>query len=95
MKLVAVNGKMVPELRPRLADRLGRFTPTGNYVSLDTEVILSLSENLAGVEIATIAGELVPAATGSWAMPMTPVERKATTNVCIDNEKVCGSIFCG
>lgn len=94
MKLVAVNGKLAPELR-MLADKLGRFTPVGSYVSLDTKVILSLSENLAGIELATIAGQLAPAATGSWAMPLAPVEGKATTDECLDSMKICSSMFCG
>jgi len=90
MKLVAMNGKIAPELRTP-ADSLGRFYPF-DYVTLDTQVVLSMSENLAGVKMTAIAGQLVPAAAGSWALHGQVLAENAPTNRIIE-ESLNSSVF--
>jgi hypothetical protein len=92
MKLVAVNGRLIPELRT-LADKLGRFSPVNNFVRLDTTVILSTTGNLAGVEVAAIAGQLEPAAAGSWALYGRVLAENTPTNRVV--EESIASVFCG
>jgi len=87
MKLVAMNGKLIPELRT-LTDRLGKFTPVNSYVNLDTVVILSMSENLAGIKIAAIAGQLEPAAAGSWALHGRVLAENTPINKVVKRKRV-------
>jgi len=95
LAIQACNAKIKPTLRT-LLDDFGRFTPTHNCVQLDTIVVLSLGENLAGVDAKTILSQTVPAAIGSWALPLGRGEPKVIPEKILDDDYASTfSMFCG
>jgi hypothetical protein len=63
-------------------------------VNLDTVVILSVSENLAGIKTTAIAGQLEPAAAGSWALHGRILAENTPINRVVE-ESLNSSVFCG
>jgi len=58
LRVVATNGKLIPEIRSRFYGGLGGFAPRDTYVNLNTLVILAVDENLAGVPMTSIEAQL-------------------------------------
>ena len=93
LSLGAVNGALRPVLRT-LADWQEAFNPLVS-VTLDTPVILSMREKLAGMAVAEIKDDLAPAASNSWAFN-SPQERLGCNQGTTPdvNKKIFG-MYCG
>ena len=94
LRLEAVSGSLFPTLRT-LADRRGQFSPPNTVVNLETPVILSLCENLAGTKLAELEGDLVAAATNSWAT--TDLINRSQINKVNAKDEIhpCYGHYCG
>ena len=87
------SGKLSPILKT-LATRFRDFRPR-MFVTLDTPVILSTHEELAGVLVTKIKDDLAPAASNSWAFN-SPQERLGCNQGTTPdvNKKIFG-MYCG
>jgi len=81
--LEASSGRITPKVRHRWSPSV--VTPRAARLWLDTPVILTQGENLAGRTLAAISPQICSAATGSYALPGCRVLKGTTDKVLQTN----------
>ena len=88
------NGTLKPVLRTLGEGRmLSRFTAQGRHLDLNTQVVLSLDEELSGKPWCQVSQQLRPSAPDCWTLARYLVQ---SANDEFDvNDSVVDSIYCG